>query len=369
MRLHLGYILIFWAFVASSQASISKKEAIEKIQSLQVESHDFYDAGLFPSTRYWFSLSSGVDDNSVFPTASIIYILRSLNDNNQLDDIVKKAIPVFESYRSRRGEAAYNNWQTISPDLPFPNSTFLNRECYRLPDDYDDTAIVQLAKGANKLDASVRKKMIDYANRSSRKEVPGFLKKYKKHKAFEVWYTDKMTQEYDLAVMCNVLLFTFEKGFELKPTDLETINLIKEVLVDKAHIQQPEAVSPYYGNPAILLYHLSRMIESDQEGHFESLKKGLVMDCNAALERTENSMKRSLIYTSLHKLGVKVNATANESELRSAIKSFKFYEYQPQSSLMSMLPKMRWKSEAVNWAFVLEFLTYYEGRINWSDAK
>ena len=71
--------------------------------------------------------------------------------------------------------------------------------------------------------------MVSYAYREERKPVQKTLNKYKNQLAYEVFFADKMKQEYDVVVMCNILLFVFEREYALNEMDENTIQFIKQV--------------------------------------------------------------------------------------------------------------------------------------------
>lgn len=369
MRAHLFVGIFSFCFWLQAQNGISKEDALSKIVSLQAVNHDFYDDGLFPSQRTWFSGFGGEEDNTVFTTASVVYILRNvhkISPNTRIEEVIKRGIPNFEKYRSRNGKPAYNNWQTIPPDLPFPNSSLLSRERFRLPDDYDDTALVQLAKGPNSLDGQVRSEMLGYASRKNRKKVRSFPKDYKNFMAYEVWFADKMEQEYDVVVMSNVLLFVLAKGFDHEEPDTETIKLIQSIVRDQSYFSRPKEISPYYGSTTLILYHLARLAELDTKDVL-GIRQDLIVDLRQALTQPTTEIGKLLLFTSLKRLGASPEPRINKEILLGELAEFEFYNYQPSSGFMGLLPKMTWRCEALNWALLLEFLTYYEGEIIWES--
>ncbi len=369
MRAHLFVGIFSFCFWLHAQSSVSKEEALSKIVSLQAVNHDFYDDGLFPSLRFWFSGFGGEEDNTVFTTASLVYVLRQVQKSfpdDRITQVIDSATPTFEKYRSRRGRATYNYWQTTSPDLPFPNSSLLSRKRFRLPDDFDVTAIIQLAKGPNTLDTSVRMEMLDYATRPNRKQVTSFPDKYQGAKAYEVWFADKMEQEYDVVVMANVLLFVLEKGYEFSETDKATVNLIQQIVKDEAYFSKPRLISPYYRKPAVILYHLSRLVQADHDGILH-IREDLGEHIFEELERVKSETEKLLLYSALAKIGFEVTPSLSAKKILDEIETFEFFAYQPKISFPGLIPKMTWRCEALNWALLLEFLTYYEDEIIWES--
>ena len=339
---------------------------LQKIESLQIQYDDFYDQGLFPTTRYWLN-KQGIDDNNIFPSASLSYILSKINGENgnpRIEKIISAVIQNYEKYRSRRGRASYNHWQTIPPDLPFPNSLLLSKEKYRLPDDLDNTVIIQLSRGKNDLDDSVRQYLNDYSHRENRKDPPQFPEKYLSYKPHEVWFADKMEQDYDLIVMTNVLLFVFEKEYKLSDTDYQTIKLIKSIVRDKFHLLTPEIASPYYRNSSLILYHLSRLIANDQTGIFDDIENEIFNQIKSLLNQHITPMEKVLLHNAAAKINRQIMPLIDWQKLEKNIKEFRFFAYLPKSIFGSMIPEVAWSCEALNWTLVYEFMMYHR-QINW----
>ncbi len=328
-----------------------------------MEEHPFYDSGLFPSQRYWFKNAAPVEDNNVFTTASIAFILRLIQERLESPDsiltsIINKSVSNFHKYSNRNGEATYNFWQTSGEDIPFPNgSRLLSRKAHRLPDDYDDTSIIELAKGDEISAMKVREKMVSYALRDNRKPVEQTPSKYKNYKAYEVFFVDKMEQQYDLVVMCNVLTFVFRQGYGLNSVGVETVELMKQMVEDSAHMTRPDAVAPSYRTTSWILYHIARLMTFDNSGLFNDLRTRIVADIQLNLRQTDSEMEKILLYTSLYRLGESPKPEILARILKAEIDSFTFFQFKP-TQLFGMLPVMKWKSQAFNWTLVLEFLTY-----------
>ena len=349
----------------------SESEVIEKIHSLQVRSDLFYDQGLFPTKRTWSFSSEAVEDNTIFFTASTIVTLqtiRPLFNPTQLaavDKMIQLAKPTYEKYRSRNGEVTYNFWQTVSPDLPFPNGNkLISNSKMRLPDDYDTSLLIALADGKKTPDDSLlRKKMVSYARRANRSESElTTLDKYKDSKAYEVWFAKKMPQTLDICVMSNVLFFAFQNRFLLNDIDQETISLILQMIASNDHLERARAISHHTSSPPVILYHVSRMIAYDYQGVFDGIKDQLIEDGIRLLEESDGQMEKVLLLTSLYRLGhTSEKQQIDELLLADETKSFSLFTVNPfqqnfTKGLNHVLPTISWQNEAYNWTLFLEYL-------------
>lgn len=367
---HISFFL-FWLILAQSICGfgqLKKEEVMQRIQSLQVVEDPFYDSGLFPCQRSWSFSREWVEDNTIFFTASIAATLRQLpisgEDRAVADQIITRAMTVYTKYSSRNGEPTYNFWQTVEPDLPFPNGgRLISNPKMRLPDDYDTSCLIAQAMGNDSLDALVRKKMVDYAVREYRGEnEPTTLKNYKESTAYEVWFAKKMPQTFDICVMSNLMYFIFDRDFDLNETDSATIQLIKKMIANDDHFYETKYISHHASSPALILYHVARMMSKDPEGFFEEIEEKVKSDLRQALTDSESEMEKLLILTSMTRLGIDPGITPDFERLAEDVNDFVFFSVKPFGSGFSSLkmdgisPSIDWYSEAYNWTLVYEYL-------------
>ncbi|RYY49923.1 MAG: hypothetical protein EOO06_05655 [Chitinophagaceae bacterium] len=334
---------------------ITAEYCIDRLEQLQVKNDAFYTEGLFPTKRFWAS-KKGNEDNGVFANAIIAYILRTVNErhpNPKNVSILNKAIEPFELYRNIHGEASYNFWQTVGKALPFPNSILLCREQYRLPDDFDDTALIQLARGPNAMDQAVRDGMLKYTMRPDRKVVEHSPIKHRSKKVYETWYAKKMQQELDVVVMANVMLFVIEKGYSYQTPDRHTMDCLKNVINEGQYVKYPIGYAPYYNRPAIILYSLARLLASDKKGEFTAQRQTLIKQLRQGLNETDHSIEKIMIATSLLRLGETADIELLRDRMIDDTKSFAY-----SSNIFPTMPNFYWRSEAVSWALVYELFSF-----------
>ncbi len=346
----------------------SEGEIMQKISSLQIVEDEFYDAGLFPSKRIWSFSSKAVEDNTIFFTASIISTLRmihpKLSEKSRLlvDSVINLAKPVYSKYKSRNGEVTYNFWQTDPPDLPFPNgSRLISNERARLPDDFDTTILIALSQEKNdSIDFLIRKKMTAYSRRENRDQVKLITPdKYEDSEAYEVWFGKDMPQTFDICVMSNIILYILEREFEFDKYDSATVSLINKMIQADDHLRRTSDISHHTESPALILYHVARLISLDKQGLFDSIRSKVANDLKVMLNEVENEVEKVLILSSLHRLSYEANASIDFVKLERDVKTFSFFYVNPFSlskGKSSFLPAVEWTSEAYNWVLVLELL-------------
>ncbi|MBV6645501.1 MAG: hypothetical protein KI790_08620 [Cyclobacteriaceae bacterium] len=361
--LHIGILL----FLTPPQ-TLSYKDMLFQIEALQVAGDSFYDDGLFPSQRQWITSGSGVEDNTIFFTTSIVFLLQQLTPYMSPEEkeivfrIRERARSNFEKYASRNGEITFNFWQTVAPDLPFPNgSRLISRKKYRMPDDLESTVLIHLTSGEDSLNQLlVRQKILNYAGRENRQPVKSMPEKYREYEAYETLFANKMAQDYDIVVLCNVLYFVFQHDYELQYHDHQSIELIRQIIANDDHMNIPEVVSPSYMSPVIILYHVSRLLSIDKDGLLKDIKASVTQDLKKLLQKA-SPLEQVMIGSALIKIDEKVDHQVNTKRLAEDLKSFVFRRYDPSSRYKYLItPNMKWKSEALNRTLYLEYLILNE---------
>ena len=366
-RLLLTSLMTLCSFIGHSQ--LSETQVFQKIASFQVVEDEFYDAGLFPSQRSWGFFSKPAEDNTIFFTASIATTIRMIQhrldsvNRQTASSIIHNAEANYSKYASRNGEGTYNFWQTVPPDLPFPNgSKLISNKKGRLPDDFNSTVLIALASQRNdSSDQLIRKKMTAYSKRENRHLVSlNTLDAYKNSEAYEVWFGKNMPQAFDICVMSNVLLYVLDRGFELNQYDLETISLIKRMIRNDHHLKQSAEISHHSDSPALILYHVARLISLDNQGLFDDIETKVINDLRKLEGEVENELEKVMILSSLKRLSQNVDlSTLDHEKLNADVTSFSFFSIDPYNISMGIykfLPTIRWISEAYNWTLYLELL-------------
>lgn len=351
---------------AGAYAQYSERQLVDKIQSFQVHADEFYDSGLFPTDRTWSFSSKPVKDNTIFFTASIISTLKMIygdldsESQNVVDSVILNSELLYPKYKNRGGGITSNFWQTVAPDLPFPNgSKLISNEKLRLPDDFDSSVLIALAQGKNdSTDALLRERITAYSARKNRNDVKLYTAdEYSNVLAYETWFGKDMPQTFDLCVMSNVLLYVATRDFELNAYDSATISLIRQMIMNNDHIERTSDVSHHSNSPALVLYHVARFISMDKNGLVDDLRVRVIADLERLSTEVENEVEKVMIASSLARLGQKTSYAPNIEKLNLDTKTFSFFSVNPfniSKGKSRYLPSVTWICEAYNWVLVLE---------------
>lgn len=303
---------------------------LQEISKLQSTGSKYYATGLFPSQRFHLYLPFEREDNNIFFTASIVFILQNLKDKlseeeqNLVDEICKKAVANYPDYKNKDGLDTYNFWRTDgSPH--FPNGNILSRvNKVRIPDDADDTSLIYLTSGPDKLKALwLKDKLGQHAN-LRKKQISNTFPEYKNLKAYSTFFGKNMFIEFDVCVLCNILYFIFYNKLELNQHDHDSISFIRSVIEKKQYLEKPFYASHSYPSAPVILYHITRLLEKYDVPGLADIKLNVIAELNALIEKESDEMNRAILSTSLMRLGAKTNKVgiANPEERTNQCWSF-----------------------------------------------
>lgn len=308
-------IFFVWIGCLFSQSDSALIAAlIRDIEALQINEDGEYYKGMFPAYRESEGFPHNYQpDNNIFFTAITAFTLHKLTDNltgdnkNKAIRIVKHATAAFPHYRNLNGKPYYSFWPVNAPILP--HAFFINRLTGILAqgDDADDSVMILLASDNNEPDnADLKERLIQVSNLKKRK-INSTFKKYRNIPAYSTYLGEKMHPDFDLAVQCNILYFIFEKKLPMVKEDSATIYLISEILKNREYMKRPVYISPSYVKPAILIYHLARLINAFYIEELRPYKNQLIHDATKLLAKATNIMDRIILRTSLIRLGGEVS--------------------------------------------------------------
>ncbi|MDX2303139.1 MAG: hypothetical protein NW226_10080 [Microscillaceae bacterium] len=258
--------------------------SLQQIQELQTQQKTrFYNLGMFPSQRFHAFLPYVREDDNIYFSALIAFGLMRLEsffseEEKQLAQTIRqKVIQNYPLYESVNKAHLYNFYRT-NPPGQYPNGyVFSKLGRFQLPTDADDTVMIHLTQESSpEIALQVKAHLEKHANRT---KVQNTLKIYQNLGAYSVWFgSPKMPIEFDFCVLCNILYFV--KHYELPWTtqDEDSLTYICSVLQQKQHISQPFRVSYIYPRAAIMLYHVTRLMQSFEIGRLEELKQGIRQD-------------------------------------------------------------------------------------------
>jgi len=306
---------------------------VEEIARLQSKGDDGYSEGLFPTQRTHGYFSYTVEDDTIFPTAVTVYTLQQMREalsersRQIVDEVVRKAVANYPKYLNNQGDPLYNFWPNVPEERFFPNSKLLHRfRNFHLPEDIDTTAYVYLTQPHTHRDVYWLKKRLILDTNGHRRRIRNTLPKYRHLRAYSTWLGEaNMPIDFDVCALSNLLLFVFRHDLPLNEHDRAALRFITTVLDNDDHVKHPFEVSPWYGQPAVILYHVARLTAAFEIPELETRRDRLARDLHAQASRTSAFMERLLLSTSLMRLGEAPLVTRYPDNLEAAFDRFCFF--------------------------------------------
>ena len=329
-RVHLILFVVFCAFVLRVNAQTSKDtiwsyQLLTKIQSLQ-QANTGFPPGIFPSTRvYAYNKNNIKNDPNVFYTGLIVRTLKKYQkyctpfQQGIINQIAKDAMVSTALFKNRQGRDTYNFWRTDTPQI-FPNAGWLNTfdKSQSLPDDFDDTVILLWAQEVTReRAAAIHDTMQLFANTKG-KTVKNTLKAFANLPAYSTWFGKKMPIDFDMAVLCNVLSFVNAYNLKWTSSDTASLQLITTAIQNNWHIGKANFIAPHYAKPAVILYHIARLLDAGKQQNIEALmalKPSLLHSADSLLAKSVDPLETVLLQTARLHFG----GTNNEDIIKQTI--------------------------------------------------
>jgi hypothetical protein len=310
----LFLILMFYAGCLFAQNDTALITAIIKnIEAAQLKQDAEFYTGMFAGYRQCDGIPHNYQpDNNIFFTAITAFTLKNiapqLNNDNKTTalQIIKTSAKAYPHYKNRNGKPFYSFWPSNASILP--HAYFINRLNGVLAqgDDADDSAMILLSSDDNETDnKALKEKLIQVSNLKKRK-INTTFKKYRNIPAYSTYLGEKMHPDFDFAVQCNILYFNFDKKQPLVKEDSATILLLSEIIRNREYMKRAVYVSPSYAKPAVLIYHVSRLIGAFNIAELNLYREQLIADAYRLLYKATNIMDRIILRTSLLRLGAEV---------------------------------------------------------------
>lgn len=308
----LPFALMLLCVFSLAQDSTKINFLLSRIATLQSRDNDVFVNGLFPSyiaKREKFSDKK--PDNNIFYNGLIAYTLTNikdqlnLNQQQQIDALFQTAKPAFQRFKNQEGRSTYNFWRTDTAfHYPYIGLVNMFTRKINLPDDMDDTVLSLLAISVNDSTAeAVHNLMQHYVNNDSDK-VRTIIKAYEKYPAYSTWFGKKFPVVFDVSVMCNVLSFVQQYNLQWTKADSASLDVIITTINDQYHINQPVYASPYYPKPALILYHIARLMAVKPIPALEFLKPKLIEQAKQQLVNSDKLLEQIMLSSALIKWGV-----------------------------------------------------------------
>jgi hypothetical protein len=289
-------------------------DLIKSIETSQVKQDGEFYTGMFPSYRQCAGLPHNYQpDNNIFFTAITAFTLKNITQHLSSNaktaslQIIKNSELAYPHYKNINGKPFYSFWPTNARILP--HSYFINRfnGIFAQGDDADDAVMILMASENNDADnKALKEKLIQVSNLKKRK-INSTFKKYRDMPAYSTYLGEKMHPDFDFAVQCNILYFNFEKKLPLVKEDSATILLLAAILKNREYMKRPVYISPSYVKPAVLIYHITRLMAAFKIPELELYKEQLIADADKLLAKANNIMERIILRTALLRSGVAVS--------------------------------------------------------------
>lgn len=329
---------------------------VQRIAAQQVRVNGHFAPGMFPSYReYDKHRNVFKDDDNIFFTGLVIFTLQQLRpylpeaDSRTCDSIIGKAAPLYARFRSRQGRHTYGFWRTDTPEV-FPNGGWLNwmNKSHELPNDMDDTAIILLASDAP--DSIVRRvhELMQHYTNNGRKKVRNTFAAYKKIPTYSTWFGNRMPVDFDVCVLSNILYLVQKYRLPFTRADSAAVQLIQQVIADKRYMTHAGYVSPHYSRSAIILYHLSRLMQLQRIPALEAYRQQLVNDAKELYAQSDNFIDKVILATSLLRWGQPAPQTQLQldTDLQTFIENNDFVFFIANMASMLPNPLKQWVGKA-----------------------
>lgn len=345
------------------------------LQEQQSDGSKGFSKGLFPSYRqYRYRPDILKDDDNLFFTASVLYILNNLyeklpeKDQAIVRQISSAAIPAFARFKNKDGKSTYNFWSTNPPKV-FPNSGWMNwfDQTQSLPDDFDDTSVGLLAIQADtSIAQKVHQYMQHYVNRPG-KRIKNTFKRYHNVPAYSVWFGKKFPVDFDICVLANTLTFVSSYQLNWTQADTASLRLIDSMITHEDILQHPSYISPHYHTTAIILYHLSRLT-SVNATILLPYRQQLAAEAIKLWKQSDNPIEKAMLTTALKRWGVSIPETSCQNSDPNTLSELTYSNFVYFiANMASMLPnplksilgksgigRFNYYCPAINIALVLE---------------
>jgi hypothetical protein len=305
---------------------------VREIASLQSTGDDKYSLGLFPTQRSHRMLGGEVEDDTIFPTAVVVYTVQQVQQalpptgRRIVDEIVRRAVANYPKYLNNEGQKIYNFWVNVPQARFFPGSKLMGRfRIFHLPEDIDTTAYAYLTLPHDEGEIRRLKERLAVDTNLNRREIRNTLPHYRDLRAYSTWIADKnMPIDFDVCALSNLMLLVLRHKLSLTVHDQDSLRYIASVVDRAEHRTHPFEVSPWYGNPAVILYHVSRLAAQDDVPIVGDCRDSLLRHLSAEIARTPSFMERVMLSTSMMRLG-EPTALSDFTEVPGSVDDFFFF--------------------------------------------
>lgn len=276
---------------------------ISRIQQHQQQKNSIFPDGLFPSyiTKIEkFNLNQ--PDVSIFFTGLTDYTLMKIrpmlapDQQVKIDSVIAKSLEAFKHFKNQKGRNTYNFWRTDTITV-YPYAGWLFDKSITLPDDMDDTVLsLMVQKAEDSIAGEVHVLMQSFTNNGN-STLRNIIKQFDTIPAYSTWFGKKFPVVFDVSVLSNILTFVQSYNLQWTKADSASLRMIVKTIENDYHWNKAIYVSPYYPKTALILYHISRLMQTGKIPQLEQLKVKMIADAAIGIKNSDNLMEK-IIYAS-----------------------------------------------------------------------
>ncbi len=345
-------LLIFYQAVKASSDTLLINQLIKSIAADQVKKYDgdFYE-GMFYNYRECGAWPKNRQpDRNIFFTAITCFTLKKmlpyLSDSNKTiaRSVIDNATKAHPYFLNKKPNGFYEFWPTDGTFMPHSFVMKYTKWQFGQGEDVDDCVMVLMTSDyPDSVHQKFKNRMVKVANLSFKK-IDNTFDEYREYPAYSTYLGAKMKTDFDFCVQSNVMYYCFQKKLTFTKQDTGTINLLAAVLKNRDYMNHATFVSPWYGNPSVLIYHISRLMGAFKIAEFEIYKQQLIEDANYLLTQRLNVMDKIILSTSLLRLGSKPNKEINFEDIavfeNSNQKDFFFFQARGAAFMSNFMKKI-----------------------------
>ena len=308
---------------------------LQQLTDDQATNSPFFADGLLPAYRYNRYWGYRRPDPNLFFTAISVFTLQQIlpglapAEQALATAIIDRARPAYAHFRNKDGLATYNFYAT-NPSRHFPHGWLMHRfRHFQLPDDIDDTALVYLTHHGGPAQPSpddllfLTKKLAQHAN-GSQLAVRNTFPEYRSLRAYSTWFGKNMPIEFDACALANMLGCVYTCGLPLDIHAQDSLTLLADLISTGRYRTDPFRAAPNYARPAIIAYHIARLIACHDPEILRPVRAKLIADMRAEVGQATHPMEQILWATSLLRLGEAVSDVPLDG-LEARFSDFSFF--------------------------------------------
>lgn len=301
-------------------------------------------------------------DNNIFFTAigsfTLKHLSRMINQEQQTTvySVLERSKRAFPSFQQKDGLPLYNFWPRGGKIMPHSFIAQHMSKQFKISEDADDTVMILMALQNNdSINAILKKRLMEVSNGGTAgKKIKSTFKRFRNYQAYTTYLGYNMQTDFDFAVQCNVLYFMYNKGIFNSHQDSASLQLLSEMVKERLYMKRPKFISPYYGHPSLLLYHLTRLIAAYHPKELAAYQATIKEDLHLLYSKATTPVEKIILQTSLLRMGenAEIPTEREIQEIRLVDQhKFSFFQARPAYWCRPFLKSLLLHLEFVNYHF------------------